>query len=75
MKRYECAILQNKLKGTPVIPLLVAEAEKNNNSDNNNSEFIFKPFNFNDLHPSLFPSAPHSRGRDVQKIIDDMRYK
>ncbi len=66
---YECALLQNKLKGTPVIPLCVAEATITPEEDP-----VFTTFSFRNVDPSSFPDTPHARGRDVQNIVDSMRY-
>ena len=68
MLRYECAIMQNKLKKTPVIPLFVAGASK----DGEKEKLI--PFDFKCLDPASFPDTPHKRGNDIQFIVDDMRY-
>ncbi len=65
---YECAIIQNKLKGTPVIPLFVAEVTCTPTGDP-----VFDKFNMKDLDPSSFPDVPHSRGKDVQNIVNSMR--
>jgi hypothetical protein len=68
LPRYECAILQNKLKGTPVVPLFVAGAEKDANGN-----IVFKPFDFQEMDPASFPHTPHARGSDVQFTVDTMR--
>jgi len=60
--------MQNKLKGTSVVPLFVAEAENDAGGG-----LVFKKFDYKDLDPSTFPSSPHARGRDVQFVIDDMK--
>lgn len=60
--------MQNKLKGTPVVPLLVAQAQ-----ENNNHSLSFIPFNFKELSADSFPNVPHARGYDIQHTIDTMR--
>jgi len=64
------AILQNKLKGTTVAPLFVADTEKDEKGN-----FVFTPFDFRELDPSLFPNKPHARNNDVQYMIDNERYE
>ena len=71
--RYELAILQNKLKGTPVVPVYVGSID-NNNTTTANIEFGFTSFDPSDLDPSKFPKLPHSRGKDLQFFIDETRY-
>lgn len=68
--RYECAILLNKLKDTTVVPLFVADGEK----DETSGEVSFTPFRFQNLDPATFPNVPHARGLDAQHTIDSMRY-
>eukprot|EP00026_Physarum_polycephalum_P012209 Phypoly_transcript_12492.p1 GENE.Phypoly_transcript_12492~~Phypoly_transcript_12492.p1 ORF type:complete len:361 (+),score=50.45 Phypoly_transcript_12492:140-1084(+) len=65
---YECAIMQNKLHKTPVIPVFVAGAQKTILT----GELIFTPFDFKDLDPTLFPRGSHARSEDAQFIIDNM---
>ncbi len=60
----------NKLKGTPVVPVFVADAT--NNDDANGT--IFTVFDMSNLTPSNFPHMPHARGKDVQLTVNKLWY-
>ena len=64
--------MQNKIKKTPVIPILVAGAQKG--EGDKEEEITFTPFDFKNLDPTSFPDLPHKRGDDIEFIVDQMRY-
>ncbi len=68
MQRCECAIIMNKLKGTPVVPVFVADATKNGDVT------TFLKFEMSNLNPSNFPNASHARGKDTQLIVNKLWY-
>ena len=68
LTRYECAILQNKLKRTPVVPVFLAGEIKEENGG-----VTMLPFNIGEFEHSRFPQALHSRSRRAQHIIDHLR--
>jgi hypothetical protein len=67
-ERYECALLQNRQKGTIVAPIFVAEA-----THDAAGNVSFSAFDFKELLPSKYPQVSHARSRDVQHIINDLR--
>lgn len=52
-----------------MIPVFVAGATTDANGD-----VAFSSFDFKDIDPSGFPQVPHVRGRDIQHIVNDLRY-
>jgi hypothetical protein len=68
--RYELAILRNKMKGTPVVPVYVGSADQNSTK----SEFLdFTPFDLSNLDSTKFPNSAHVRGKDLQFFIEETR--
>jgi hypothetical protein len=63
---YECALLQHKLTGIPVVPVYVAEIVNNGGINK------FKPFDFSKV--CSIPDTSHARGQHVQGFIDDLRF-
>jgi hypothetical protein len=59
IERYECALLKNKLDGTPVIPIFLASKEGDK----------FKPFN----RHFEFLAVAHARSKSGQSMIDGLR--
>ena len=62
--RYEGAILQNKLQGTPVVPVFVAEMTPTGD---------FEPFDFRKVQATL-PNVRHKRGASASDMLSNLWY-
>ena len=62
--RYEGAILQNKLQGTPVVPVFVAETMPTGD---------FEPFDFRKVQATL-PNVRHKRGASASDMLSNLWY-
>jgi hypothetical protein len=62
---YECALLQNRKCGTPVIPVFVAEKAQS-------GEFV--AFDFGKA-AKILPDVPHARKSRASNMISHLRYK
>jgi hypothetical protein len=61
---YECALLQNRKCGTPVIPVFVAEKDQIGN---------LVEFDFGKAASTL-PNVPHARKSRASNMITQVRY-
>lgn len=64
--RYECALIQNKLKKVPVVPVFIADMEISQQGTK------FTPCNRG--ANITFPDVPHARNPSAQHAIDDLLY-
>lgn len=64
--------MKNKIHGTPVVPVFVAQAKEED--ENGIKKMKFTPFTSRDVDHTTFPDKPHARGNDFQFIITNMRY-
>lgn len=63
--RYECALLQNRTSGVPVVPIFAAEIEGINQGALQYKQVDTK---------QQFPDVPHKRGDYVESVFEEMRY-
>jgi len=64
---YECALIQNAIYGTPVLPVFLGEAEVDENGDKGYSRF-----NRAAAAALSLPNSPHSRKANAQSTIDNL---
>lgn len=67
--RYECALLQNKLRGTPVVPICLGQLDSVDHGAP-----IFKRLSFREVTTMNFSDKPHKRGTIAQHQIDELWY-
>lgn len=64
--RYECALIRNWLDGTPVFPIFAADITGHDAS----GSMRFQRVDYG----ITFPELPHQRGKNAQRILDDLGY-
>jgi len=61
---YECALIQNRLYGTPVLPIFLSGIEESD------ATLKFTPFQYGSGLD--FPDLPHARKETSQQVIDEL---
>ena len=69
MVRYECALLQHLRRGVPVVPIYLADIEVDSRGEKRYD--LFDP---EVMVKRMLPRAPHNRGEDAQRMVDQLRY-
>jgi len=65
---YECALIENQVNGTPVLPVFLGEVDETSESQK------YAPFHFAEATALELPDTPHQRNSDAQSEIDTISH-